>query len=217
MKYTRIRTLQLSAIATFVVIGVLATARGDYPKPSVYPIAWELKLDHSKPKRIVVDIPTESGARAYWYMTYTVTNNSDAEQTFLPVFELLTRDGRVIRSDNNIPAKVLDAVRQRERNKALESSLQIGGELRVGEDQAKEGVAIWLEPERRMGSFSIFVGGLSGEVVAMKDSKGEPMKDKDGRAVILRKTLQLNYQVPGDEVRPGEDPIIDAGQDWVMR
>jgi hypothetical protein len=68
-----------------------------------------------------------------------------------------------------------------------------------------------------MGTFSIFAGGLSGEAVNLKDDNGQPVKDKDGLQVILRKTKQLEYQIRGDEVYPGEDAIVLKNEQWVMR
>ena len=189
----------------------------EYPKPSIYPISWELKFQHSTPKRIVVELPGEPVPKAYWYMTYTVTNNTDDEQTFLPVFEMLTREGKVIRSDNNIPKKVFEAIKAREKDQFLQPAYAVAGELRVGEDQAKDSVAIWEEPEPRMGTFSIFVGGLSGEIAELKDDDGKPVKDKDGNTVILRKTKQLEYQVRGDELYPGNDSIDLKEERWIMR
>src|SRR3954471_24751461 len=158
-----------------------------FPKPSMYPISWELKFEHKTPKRIVVDLPGRA-PQAYWYMTYSVTNSTDKERLFLPFFEMLTRTGKVVRSDNGVPAKVFDAIKSRENNRYLMPAAKIAGELRVGEDQAKESVAIWPEPDPRMGTFSIFAGGLSGESVILKDEKGQDVKDKDGQPVILRKT-----------------------------
>jgi hypothetical protein len=164
----------------------------------------------------VVDVPG-AGPQPYWYMTYGVTNNTEKERLFLPIFEMLTRTGKVVRSDNAIPAKVFDAIRARENNRYLLPAAKIAGELRVGDDQAKEGVAIWPEPDPRMGTFSIFVGGLSGESVMLKDDKGEPVKDPSGQPVILRKTLEITYQIPGDERYPGEDPVNPKGEQWIMR
>jgi hypothetical protein len=193
------------------------TEPSNFPKPSLYPIAWELKFEHKIPKRIVVDIPGAAAPQAYWYMTYAVTNNTDKERLFLPFFQMLTRSGKVIRSDNAIPAKVFDAIKSRENNRYLLPAAKIAGELRIGDDQAKESVAIWPEPDPRMGTFSIFVGGLSGESVLLKDESGQPVKDKDGQPVILRKTLEITYQIRGDEMYPGEDPIVPKDEQWVMR
>src|SRR5688500_6554577 len=187
-----------------------------YPKPSPYPITWELDFTHGAPKRVVVNAPG-GPPKAYWYMTYTVTNNTDEERTFLPVFEMLTDDGRVIRSDRNIPYRVFEVIKSREGNRFLEHFTQLGGQIRLGEDQAKEGVAIWEEPMPEMGHFSIFANNLSGEIVIMKDENGKDLKDPDGRPVILRKTKQLNYFIRGDDVFPGEDQVNENPEQWVMR
>src|SRR5437588_12379146 len=94
--------------ALFASLGLTRFGRADYPKPSPYPISWELKFDHDMPQRIVVKAPGVAAPQAYWYLTYTVTNNTGQEQTFLPFFEMLTNDGKVIRSDNKIPAVVFN-------------------------------------------------------------------------------------------------------------
>lgn len=183
-------------------------SRGEeFPKPSVYPKTWELDFEHSMPKRVEIDLG--SGPRAYWYINYTVTNNTDREQLFLPVFEMLTEDGRIIRNDFKIPRPVFDAIKKREGARFLQPAALVGGELRLGPDEAKDGVAIWPEPTQEMGSFSIFVTGLSGETANVTGPDAKP--------VILRKTLQLNYLIRGDDVYPGEDEINENPRQWVMR
>ena len=82
-----------------------------YPKPSISPISWELRFDHAQPRRIVVEVPGQPSAKAYWYMTYTVTNNSDHDVTFLPTFEWVTKEGKVIQSDKNIPNVVFEKIK----------------------------------------------------------------------------------------------------------
>jgi hypothetical protein len=204
----------LLALFTFAQLAVAA------PQPSPYPIAWELKFEHGKPKRVVVTPAGSSKPEAFWYMTFGVTNLGSQEQRFLPVFELMTQDGDVIRSDNNIPVSVFAHVKTVERNNELESMTQIAGVVRVGEENVREGVAIWREPTPEMGHFSIFVSGLSGESVIMKDDKGNPvMKEVDGRKlpVVLRKTRKLDYQVPGDARLRGVDPANAIEETWVMR
>lgn len=180
-----------------------------YPTPSINQVAWQIDFTHGLPQRIVVQVPGEETPKAYWYLTYHVTNNTDTERTFLPVFEMLTSEGKVFRSDNNIAPVVFESIKAREKNQFLEPALSIAGVLRLGEDQAKDGVAIWEEPMPEMGSFSIFVGGLSGEAQTVKGPG-----DKD---VILRKSLQLDYVIFGDEVYPGEDKVHAKGETWVMR
>ena len=201
---------------------------GDFPEPSPYPITWELKFDHKTPKRIVVTIPGV-GNRAFWYLTYTVTNDSSEEQSFLPEFVMVTKDGKQHASSKNVPYKVFEQIKRAEGKKYLEPASKVEGTLRVGEDQARDGVAIWPEPMAEMGHFSVFISGLSGETVTLKMVNGKPVKVKPERisqelkgvkredVIILRKTLQLNYVIFGDDVYPGLDDVNVRPEQWVMR
>ena len=198
--------LNLSCLAAFALVAFVSAAslRAEFPKPSPYPKSWELNFEHGKPKRVVVD------GRAYWYMTYQVTNNSGQERPFLPAFELVTEDGRIVRNDLRIPKAAFDKIKSLEGNKYIEPAALIAGELRIGVDQAKDGVAIWPEPAPEMGQFSIYVSGLSGEIAEVKTGATT-------KPVILHKTLQLNYLIRGDEVYPGEDEVNENPEQWVMR
>src|SRR5258706_9569208 len=64
-----------------------------YPKPSINRIAWELDFQHGMPSRIMVRVPGSDAPQAFWYMPFTVTNNTGDEQQFLPVFELVDDKG----------------------------------------------------------------------------------------------------------------------------
>src|SRR4051812_28510548 len=174
------KLLPAALICWMVAWGGVKTGKADFPKPSIYPISWEYKFEHQTPRRIAVKVPGSLTPQAYWYLPYTVTNETDQERIFLPVFEILTEDGRTIRSDNNIPIQVFQAIKAQEGNRLLLPAVQVAGQLRLGPDQAKDGVAIWAEPTPRMGHFTIFVQGLSGEAATVK---GPDQKD-----IILRKT-----------------------------
>jgi hypothetical protein len=206
----------LPAMSLLVVATITHLALG-FPEPSKFPVSWQLDFDYKHPQRIVVEVPGSSIPKAYWYMTYTVTNKTKEEREFLPMFTLVTKDGKVIRSDRGVPKAAFDKIKQRTGNKLLEQNVKIADTLRVGEDEARDGVAIWEEPAAEMGSFSVFVSGLSGEYAALNGSDGKPMLNAEGKPVILFKTLQLDYTVSGDEVFPGIDPIDKKHMRWVMR
>lgn len=192
-----------------------------YPKPNTYSLSWELAFEHAKPKRVLIRPKGAAEPQAFWYMTFTVTNPTKEEQRYLPVFDMLAEDGRVIRSDKDIPPAVLEAIRLREKNKHLQSIEEIAGTIRPGIDQAKDGVAIWREPAPEMGQFTIFVKGLSGESAYLKDDQGKVVKVKraDGQEedVVLFKTLQVRYHMPGDEKFPGNDVVEKVDEQWIMR
>jgi hypothetical protein len=207
----------LAFFALLTLLGLSPVAQADsYPQPSIYPVSWQLDFTHGMPTRIVVDVPGQ-GPLPFYYMTYTVTNLTGQERMFFPNFILVSKTGKTCQSDDHIPAGVFSAIKKRQNNPALQSANDIAGNLRQGEDQAKDGVAIWPEPDPRMGAFSIYVGGLSGEFVILKDAKGKSVENAKGQPIILRKTLQLNYLIQGDEIYPGEDEIHKGAQRWVMR
>ena len=210
----------------------VSLAEPDFPTPSPYPISWELKFEHGTPHRIAVDVTDSNTPRAYWYMTYTVTNEGDKEQRFYPQIELLTADGKLHASDERTPKKVFDEIRLATHDKFLEPYTSISGPIRLGPAEARDGVAVWPETQPRMEHFSIFVTGLSGEAVIMKLVDGKLTKvdqqqdmyspDKEDELLkkgltILRKTLQLKYYIRGDEVYPGEDEVNKDGEEWIMR
>lgn len=218
------RTLALTPIfaatvAASLLLPLSAARAGKHPEPSLYPLpnAWYLSFKHAMPKRIVVDVPGNRVPTAYWYLTYTVTNNSGKEVDFLPDFQLVGEDGKVRTSDQKIPLPVFAAIKQAEGNDLLLSAAAIAGPLHQGEEQAKDGVAIWQEPSLRMGEFSIYVGGLNSEFVAATDNDGKPIHDADGKPITLRKTLELDYVIWGDEVKPELDEVHARGEKWIMR
>ena len=223
----------LVGVTAAVVTPPSAVAAPDFPVPSSYPISWQLDFTHSKPKRIAVDVPGEATPRAYWYMTYTVTNNGDREQRFYPTLDLVTADGQVHPTDQHVSQRVYDQIKGAERNPRLETFLTINGPVRLGPAEARDGVAVWPETQLRMDHFQVYVSGLSGEAVTLKKGEGgklvkatTPDLVADAKAVAagtpstlttLRKTLQLNYFIRGDDVYPGEDEVNVDPEDYVMR
>ncbi len=199
-----------------VVVPVAPAPAMAFPTPSPAPIAWEIDLNYRHPRRIVVNVPGQ-GPKAYWYMIYTVTNNSDEELFFIPAVELLTHDGRVIHANRNVPRAVFEAINSRARSIDLTLPQDMSSKLLIGEDQARSSVAIWEEPMAEMGTFDVFFGGLSGEIVVLKDPDGNVIKDSDGNPIRVRKTRQLRYKLRGDEVRPEIDEVVAVLDTWVMR
>ena len=177
MRRTLTLTLILALLGGFAA---LPSPAAPPPEPSPYPIAWELDFQYDTPRRIVVNIPGSTAPKAYWYMPYTITNEGEEPQVFIPQFDLLTEDGKAHRSRRALPKQVFAAIQARERNDLLLPPTKAGGELRVGVDQARDSVAVWEEPLRDMGTFRIFVGGLSGEFVELKDDEGKQLVDSKG-------------------------------------
>ncbi|MDB5298018.1 MAG: hypothetical protein JWO31_4001, partial [Phycisphaerales bacterium] len=199
-----------------------------YPEPKLQPTTWELKLRLGTPKRIAVRTPGQDAAKAYWYLPYTVTNLGEDNVEFDPVIEMLI-DGKTIRANRALPSEVFDAIKRKEGNKLLTTAQKIVGTIKPGDDQARDGVAIWPEPQARMGTFTVFFAGLSGETVTVKKvgdkfvpidptKAADELKDvKEEDRRNLRKQFSVTYRVLGDEVSPGTDPVQKRSEQWVMR
>jgi hypothetical protein len=200
-----------------------------HPEPAAFPVSWDLKFRSAPPKRIVVKSGSSKYPVAYWYITYTVSNLGEKEQDFQPEFDLIASDGKVYAGNRAIPGDVFDAIKRQEGNDLLISPRKVAGMINVGPEQGRDSVAIWEEPMRQMGTFSIYVAGLSGEMVTMKkvgdkfvavdrNREAEELKDvKEADRLTLRKQLQLTYQVVGDENNAGKDPVMKKGEKYVMR
>ena len=102
----------------------------------------------------------------------------------------------------------------------------MAGRLLQGEENAKEGVAIWNDFDPNAATFDVFVSGLSGETVELRlpkpirvtetDAFGKQtqvVKDK----IILSKTLRA----PLPDHRRARHPLADGPvhdpEEWVMR
>lgn len=220
---TRIVTAAfLGVLSIALVVGEAQTA----PKPSPVPVQWELDIDVRKPQPIKVLLPGEARPKLFWYMTYTVSNHTGAEQVFVPEFVLYTDNGQILRAGQGVPMAVFDAVRKGVNDPHLRDTVGVAGKLLQGDDNAKTGVAVWPDFDPQAGGFDVFIGGLSGETAEVKlpepieveqrDIKGNVKKVTKDK-LILSKTLDLKYGIPGEAAdRIHVTPTL-TGKDWVMR
>jgi len=209
----------------FVAVSLaIGTCLCGYPKPSTVPISWELQYKYQGIKRIRISLPGEP-TKTYWYMIYTITNETDREVVFHPEFALVTNKLQVLRAAVNVPPEAFKAIKRKYQKTYpwLEHPRQLVGKIARGEDNARSSVAIWPDFDPTASRFSVYVGGLSGEtadvpnplyVAGRSDPKKVPAK------FVLRKTLRIKYSLPTDPSRrrkvqagPGERPVIE----WVMR
>ena len=89
------------------------------------------------------------------------------------------------------------------------------GEIAQGEENAKVGIVVFaIDPEVRQ--FSLLVAGLT-------NSRGSHVDSRTGAAVPARKTLRIDYRVPGERgAFAGEVPLVtpeatETNPSWIMR
>jgi hypothetical protein len=192
-------------MAALAVLLVISSAMS-YPRPAPVAPRWELEFEPG-PLRLYVD-PDEG--EAYWYFTYMVTNRTGRDQVWAPTFALFTDAGEILPSGRGVPSRVAADIRTLLGNEFLEHQNEIIGEIFHGRDHAKEGLVVWPARHLEVNEVSLFIAGASGETASVAN----PIT---GENVLLRKTLQRDYLIPGDAIARGSKPVELRSQRWVMR
>ena len=199
--------------AALLLVGLTVAAAQPawaYPEPRIVSNSWQLEFESAKPTAISVDMPGEQGPQLYWYMTYTVENQTGRDRLFIPEAWVLTDAGDLIPANRGVPSAVFRAIERREQNQLLQSPANTAGRLLQGEDNARDGVLIWPVPDHDVDFVRIFFAGLSGETHEVQD----PLT---GETRVLRKTLMLAYSTPGDTSHREGQPFILESRAWVVR
>lgn len=185
------------------------------PQPSIVPVTWELEFKYQDPRPINVKL-ADGSTKTFWYMTYTVTNRSGADRIFVPEFTMFTDTGKLSKAGAGVPAAVFDAVVKQTNNPLLVDQATITGKILQGEDNAKDGVAIWPDIDQEARAFDVFVGGLSGEKAKVKLPAGS--QPTSGPAeVTLTKALQLKYALSSEPAARDRNGPKLLEKNWVMR
>lgn len=226
------RRLAAAVVVAGGLSAVVAQTPGD-PYVPVPPVAlaldrdgvWTMNFAYLPPRIVPVDTP-ERGKQTVWYMVYQVWNTSDTPQTIIPTFELVTKDGRLQSFLDSPEPAIADKVRTIEdptgvydlKTTISISKLPIPVTRALSLPRKIHGVAIWPTVSEKAGdvnAFSVYVTGLSnGLAVAQGDNQPDEVR---------RKTLQLDFIRPTDNVRPGLGDIRpnDNGglgaEKWIYR
>jgi hypothetical protein len=167
-------------------------------------------------------VPGKDKPVVYWYMLYEVENRSGQELDFYPNFDVVTNTLQVINSEVRVSPAAYRAIAKRADDPLLVPPERALGRLLQGEERARHSVAIWRDFDPRATSFRVYVGGLSGELLRLKNpsfDENEPVSDDNKRYFTLRKTLEIPYRFPGSASTHAQvKPIrLAEKQRWIMR
>lgn len=179
------------------------------PEAPVVPLTWELNFKYQAPERIILTLPGKTEPQTFWFFRYTVTNNTGKDLLFTPEIQLLTDTGQILTSGKNGANAAYDDIKQLYKGTLMDSPIQILGKLLQGEDNAKESVAVFAGVDADARIYKLQVSGLSGDTAVVEN----PLtKEK----VILRKTLVVTYEIPGQAIGIDPQPQLKSTT-WVMR
>jgi len=199
--------------AALPAAGVAPRAWALPPEPSPVPVRWELDVDVGPLRVASVEVPGQ-GPMLYYYLTYTVTNNTDEPVLFAPSFELSTDAGGTVVAGQGVPAAATRELLERLANPLLLDQVDMIGLLRRGEAHAREGLVVWPASNVEADEVRIYMAGFSGETARIRvidRGSGTP------RDVVLRKTLMATHAQPGRLEGRGSLPLDRTATRWIMR
>lgn len=209
---TRSRSWQtlLSASAVgLLAVALVAPLSGFAPEPDAVPRRWELQVDSGELRLVTIDVPNV-GPRKFLYLTFKAVNNSGQDMLFAPSFELSDGEGRVYRSGRDVPLFVTQQLLASTQNPFIQDQIGIIGEFLQGAENAKDGLAIWPVDGFSPAQLTVYAAGFSGETKTITAPDG---KSK----FVLRKTLRLEFQTPGDLATPSSEAYPIGSRSWIMR
>lgn len=207
----RTTSLALTTLLIVAAVAVGAIPTVQVPGEKILGESWMFKIDFRTPQRVVMD--NGDGRQAYWVMLYTVTNTDNVAHQFIPSAIMFTDSGKVV-NDVVVP-EVVAKIKAQYGLAELSNSIEMIGPLKAGADEATDGIFIWPEVNKEMDRFKLFISGLSGEFIVREIPSAE--EDGDPMAVVLRKTLQLDFIFPGDTVDLERDEVYLTGRKYIWR
>jgi hypothetical protein len=212
------RILGVGAFAAWGVTGVTVAA----PVAEPFSTSWQLEFRFHDPQRITVQLPGDSQETRYWYMLYEVVNQTGRDVAFYPSFRLVTDTLQVVEGGADIHPRVYDLIAARHKIEfpLLTVPSKVTGLLLQGEENARASVAVFRAFDPKASGFTAYVAGLSGEVARIPNPAFNPAAEEteeNARSFILRRTLAIEYALPGDDATSGKANPIRRNREWVMR
>jgi hypothetical protein len=184
--------------------------------------SWQLDVKFHDPQRIAVVLPGSDQPTTFWYLLFEVTNNTGHEVEYYPSFSLVTDTLKVVEGGSEISPSVYEAIAARHKREFpfLAMPAKVAGRLLQGEANSRASVAVFRDFDPKASGFDIFVGGLSGEMARVVNPAFDKQSDEteeNPRFFVLRRTLGISFDFPGDEKsRSGSIPVRRS-REWVMR
>jgi len=192
-------------VATVSVVGAASVAPAAH---AVAPAAAAKELDFAPSElRLFKDADT---GKHYWYMTYDVVNNTGKEVRFAPRIDLVVDDGRILAQGEGVSSAVVRQLKAYLRNELLQDQFEILGEVLPGKEHARTGLVVFRADDLEPTELTVMVQGLSRET----EKKPHP---KSGELVTLRKTVRIDYLVPGDPKPRGSTTYPIVNREWIFR
>jgi len=203
----------LIAARTLLTGLALAAASGPMlalaPEPDPVPRRWQLEVEVGPLRMATVNVK-DAGLRTFLYLSYHVVNNSGQDVLFAPMWEFSNGGGKIVRSGREVPQAVTTELLASLQNSLVQDQIEVIGELLQGEENSKDGIVVWPLADSHPERVTVYAAGFSGETrnVVAPDGKQQ---------FVLRKSLMVDYDTPGNLLGQGGQPIPVRSKAWIMR
>jgi hypothetical protein len=209
-------------IFIFGVVCLLGSLALAGPEPDPASPHWQLDFRFHDPQRIAVQMPGEAEPTTFWYLLFTVTNDTGEDVQFYPSFRLVTDTLESVEGGAEVIPAVYDAIaaRHKKDDPFFAPPAKTTGPLLQGADNARTSAAVFRPFDPKANAMTVFVSGLSGEVARVTNpsfDSSAPESEANERFFILRKTLAISYDLPGDEETRAHAKPMRRDREWVMR
>lgn len=211
-----------NAILILTLSGLIAASLSAQVGRHAITKSWQLDVKFHDPQRINLILPGQAEPTTFWYMLYEVTNHTRRDVNFLPSVDLVTNTLQVIRGGDNIHPWVYEAIIQRHKHEFpfLSPPTKVTGKLLQGRANARATVAVFRTFDPEASSFTIYASGFSGEMKRITNpafDRGRSVTESNPRDFLLRRTLGIDYDLPGDSTTRQLVKPIRRHRTWVMR
>ncbi len=211
-------------MVSLIAIAVVGYSRAEAaPRPPMSGMSsWRLDFEFHDPQRISVGLPGDDEKTTYWYLLYRVTNDTGQDVQFFPSFRLVTNTLKVVEGGAAIAPRVYNAIAARHRRQYpfFAPPWKITGLLLQGAQNARVSAAVFRDFDPTASSFKVYASGLSGAVTRIPNPgfRGDkPESQSNERYFLLRQTLEITYDLPGDATTREWAKPVRKRREWVMR
>ena len=189
---------------------------------SATPPGWRLDVKFHDPQRITFRLPGDTHETTFWYLLYEVNNSTGRDVEFFPSFRLVTDTLQVVTAGDDISPSVYDAIAARHKREFpfFAPPTKVTGQLLQGRENARASAAVFRMFDKEASAFTVYGAGFSGDMDRVPNPSFDTTKEEseaNPRFFMLRGTLALVYDLPGDaETRQRAKPIRRTRK-WVMR
>lgn len=220
-----LRRRSIFGLGLVIAAGLFALGGGEaraQKQLSPIPDTWQLDVKFRDPQKLQLQLPGESSPATFWYIVFEVTNNTGMDVEFFPSGKLVTDTLQVVDAGVGVVPAVYDRIALLNRTDFpfFKPPTKISGTLLQGEENAIASAFVFRTFDRTASGFTIFLSGLSGDMKRIPNPVFDPgmgETEKNPRAFLLRRTLGIEYTLPGDASTQINATPIRRSKFWVMR